>query len=123
MTMMFEVEDLLEASPATVSRCGMVYMNPEKLGWQVQTETWLHKLPLTLSTAQHLTLLRRMIDYFVPKITDFLFGTGDSAEEERLISLSMVIPATKNWIYRSFLSLLESLLLKQDTRDSIAKRA
>lgn len=45
MTMMFEVEDLLEASPATVSRCGMVYMNPDKLGWQVQIKPWLRSLP------------------------------------------------------------------------------
>jgi len=38
---MFEVEDLAEASPATVSRCGMVYISPEKLGWKCLVEPWI----------------------------------------------------------------------------------
>jgi len=33
MRMLFEVADLQEASPATVSRCGIVFLTPESLGW------------------------------------------------------------------------------------------
>jgi len=40
VTMMFEVQDLAVASPATVSRCGMVFLEPVYLGWKPVAKTW-----------------------------------------------------------------------------------
>ncbi|PRP87074.1 hypothetical protein PROFUN_04810 [Planoprotostelium fungivorum] len=34
ITMIFEVDHLNEASPATVSRCGMVYIEPDRIDWK-----------------------------------------------------------------------------------------
>ncbi|KAF5270064.1 hypothetical protein FQA39_LY08476 [Lamprigera yunnana] len=44
-TMMFEVADLAVASPATVSRCGMVYLEPDILGLSPFIKCWIQRLP------------------------------------------------------------------------------
>ena len=49
MRIMFEVDDLAFASPATISRCGMVYMDPVQLGWRPIVERWKQDLPANVS--------------------------------------------------------------------------
>ncbi|XP_038073413.1 dynein heavy chain 6, axonemal-like isoform X3 [Patiria miniata] len=45
MRLLFEVDNLSQASPATISRCAMVYLDPVDLGWRPYVRTWLSKLP------------------------------------------------------------------------------
>eukprot|EP00698_Gefionella_okellyi_P019150 TRINITY_DN5834_c0_g2_i1.p1 TRINITY_DN5834_c0_g2~~TRINITY_DN5834_c0_g2_i1.p1 ORF type:complete len:4046 (-),score=1123.04 TRINITY_DN5834_c0_g2_i1:354-12491(-) len=65
MTLLFEVSDLAQASPATVSRCGMVYMDPMALGWKPLFDSWLANLPSLLGEAQR-QLLADLFNWFVP---------------------------------------------------------
>jgi dynein heavy chain len=43
MRLLFEIGDLKYATPATVSRAGILYMNPSDLGWNPYVQSWLDK--------------------------------------------------------------------------------
>ncbi|XP_018600098.2 dynein heavy chain 1, axonemal isoform X2 [Scleropages formosus] len=83
MTMMFEVQDLAVASPATVSRCGMVYLEPSILGLTPFTECWLRTIPEPIKPySQMLTsLFTRFLQdsvSFVRKSVKEVISTMDS---------------------------------------------
>jgi dynein heavy chain, axonemal len=41
MRLLFEISHLRTATPATVSRAGILYINPDDLGWSPQITSWL----------------------------------------------------------------------------------
>ena len=64
MNMIFEPMDLLVASPATVSRCGMVFLQPHEMGWNHLYQSWKLKLPESF-TPENIKVLDAVIDVIV----------------------------------------------------------
>ncbi|GLC60993.1 hypothetical protein PLESTB_001703700 [Pleodorina starrii] len=71
MNMIFEVMDLAVASPATVSRCGMVYLEPHQLGWRPLVQSWIASLPSFLGDVHRVHLLA-LFDWLLPVSLRFL---------------------------------------------------
>jgi len=70
-TMMFEVQDLRVASPATVSRCGMVYLEPVHLGWAPLIDTWQEQMAEVIPEP-HLTTIVDVVRAIAASMLPFL---------------------------------------------------
>ena len=57
MRLLFEAENLNNASPATVSRAGVVFMSPDALGWRPIFDSYARKINLTVNTQSFVTQL------------------------------------------------------------------
>ncbi|XP_036933614.1 dynein heavy chain 6, axonemal [Acanthopagrus latus] len=103
--MMFEVQDLAVASPATVSRCGMVYIDPDELKWMPYVQTWINSLGEKLPDAVR-TYLLELFEQYVEKGLQFVLQHGTQAIPQ--VDISKVT---------TLCSLLEALLLGEGGPD------
>jgi len=120
MSMMFEPMDLLVASPATVSRCGMIYLEPERLGWRPLLTAWIqtHLKGGVFSPEKKEAAgegeqpVRKMTLYpvdqiYIEGLADWLIEPGLCFVRKEAIEMS---PTVDSNLVMSFLSIFECLL-------------
>ncbi|XP_063147830.1 dynein axonemal heavy chain 12 [Candoia aspera] len=66
MSLIFEAMDLSQASPATVSRCGMIYLEPLQLGWKPLVTSWLNTLHEPLHEKEYQDLFEDLFNWLIP---------------------------------------------------------
>ncbi|KAG8514707.1 Dynein heavy chain 11, axonemal, partial [Galemys pyrenaicus] len=84
MRLLFEIHHLSTATPATVSRAGILYVNPQDLGWNPYVASWIDRRRHQSEKA-NLTIL---FDKYVPACLDKLrtsFKTITSIPENSLV--------------------------------------
>ena len=84
----FQVSDLRYASPATVSRCGMVYVDSKNLGYEPYWTKWVS----ARVNKQEQKELMKFYEKYVPALIDMVLeGIVDGREEKRL---KTIVPLT-----------------------------
>ncbi|KAM4689042.1 dynein axonemal heavy chain 11 [Discoglossus pictus] len=100
MRLVFEIHHLRTATPATVSRAGILYVNPQDLGWNPYVASWIETRTNQTEKA-NLTIL---FDKYVPPCLD----------QFRLSSIKTITPVSENSMVQTLCSLLECLLVPEN---------
>jgi len=103
---MFEVYDLSYSSPATISRCGMVYVDPKNLGYKPFYQRWLQgkKKQETLHDN-----LKDLYQKYFPIMMDRIFE-GMTGDEELAEPLQFITPRTNVNLIEQLTILIDSIL-------------
>ena len=103
MKLIFEPQNVDNASPATVSRCGMVYMSSSGLNWKPQVASWILKGKFS---GKQEKLLKDLFQKSFTKVYKF-----------SVLNLKYVMKVLEVNVLHTLFSLLESLLPRGDLQD------
>ncbi|XP_009290539.2 dynein axonemal heavy chain 11 isoform X1 [Danio rerio] len=99
MRLLFEISHLRHATPATVSRAGILYINPQELSWSLSVTSWIDRRERQTERA-HLTIL---FDKYIPRCI-----------EKMRSSFKTIIPIPENSMVQTLCSLLDCLLTPEN---------
>uniref|UniRef100_A0A672SY14 Dynein axonemal heavy chain 17 n=1 Tax=Sinocyclocheilus grahami TaxID=75366 RepID=A0A672SY14_SINGR len=100
MRLVFEISHLRTATPATVSRAGILYINPADLGWNPPVSSWIDGREVQSEKA-NLTIL---FDKYLPSCLDTLRSR-----------FKKIIPVPEQSMVQMLCFLLECLLIPEHT--------
>uniref|UniRef100_A0A8B9MIW9 Dynein axonemal heavy chain 17 n=1 Tax=Accipiter nisus TaxID=211598 RepID=A0A8B9MIW9_9AVES len=100
MRLLFEISHLRTATPATVSRAGILYINPSDLGWNPPVSSWIDRREIQSERA-NLTIL---FDKYLPICLDTL-----------RTRFKKIIPIPEQSMVQMLCYLLECLLTEENT--------
>eukprot|EP00048_Salpingoeca_helianthica_P012901 m.192885 g.192885 ORF g.192885 m.192885 type:complete len:4604 (+) comp15437_c5_seq116:137-13948(+) len=103
-SLLIEVSDLQYASPATVSRAGMVYVDPKNLGFEPYWNRWC----LARERPEQQEIFSNLYNKYIPAcVQRILEGVEDGNMVERL---KTIVPRTNLNMVTQLCSMLDSLL-------------
>nr|XP_044631957.1 dynein axonemal heavy chain 10 isoform X1 [Equus asinus] len=102
--LLFEVGDLQYASPATVSRCGMVYVDPKNLKYQPYWKKWVNQIQNKTEQRDLQSLFEKYVPYLIDVIVE---GIVDGRQGEKL---KTIVPQTDLNMVTQLTKMLDALL-------------
>ncbi|KAK9891062.1 hypothetical protein WA026_013388 [Henosepilachna vigintioctopunctata] len=111
--LLFEVGDLQYASPATVSRAGMVYVDPKNLGYQPYWDRWVK----TRTHPPDFECYQELYERYVPELLAYVIE-GTLANRQ-VAPLKTVIPQTGLNMVKQLCFVIDAILPQpaEDTRN------